>query len=188
MDVSAYGKRYSLCFTDKKRNYKCSERWGQSLRTFSLVKGLPVYELTSGTKLGEVFDLGISSDGKVEGVILKKKTLFHKMRFIRMENIESFGMDGIMVHDSRVLESVLNPPEHTIDHHQKLTGKMVMSAEGENLGIVEDVYFLEELGTIVGYECTDGFFSDLKEGKRVVKSDGPPAIGKDTIIVNVESM
>ncbi len=60
--------------------------------------------------------------------------------------------------------------------------------EGEKLGIVEDVYFQEELGTIVGYECTDGFFSDLKEGKRVVKTDEPPAIGKDTIIVNVETL
>lgn len=158
------------------------------MRTFSLVKGLPVFEINSGLKLGEVCDLSISSDGRVEGVLLKKKTLFHKMRLINIRNIDSFGSDGIMVSHSQVLQPVNSLPEHTIDHHRKLTGKMVMSKEGEKLGIVEDVYFQEELGTIVGYECTDGFFSDLKEGKRVVKTDEPPAIGKDTIIVNVETL
>jgi uncharacterized protein YrrD len=85
-----------------------------------------------------------------------------------------------------VLEALEHPPEFTLEHHKCLTGKMVMSSEGEKLGLVEDVYFMEELGTIVGYECTDGFFSDIKEGKRVVKTIHPPAIGKDTIIVNVK--
>ncbi len=105
------------------RNYKCSERWGQSLRTFSLVKGLPVIEINSGSKLGEVCDLSISSDGKVEGVLLKKKTLFHKMRLISIRNIDSFGSDGIMVSHSQVLEPLNSPPEHTIDHQRKLTWK-----------------------------------------------------------------
>lgn len=39
-----------------------------------------------------------------------------------------------------------------------------MSNEGKKLGLLEDVYFMEEVGTIVGYELTDGFFSDITEG------------------------
>ncbi|MGJ7921473.1 PRC-barrel domain-containing protein [Neobacillus sp. LXY-4] len=157
------------------------------MRTFSLVKGLPVFELNSGYKLGEVCDLSISGDGKVEGLLIKKKTLFNKLQLIKIENIYSFGTDGIMIKRTQALEPVLHPPEYTIEHQRGLTGKLMMSAEGERLGLVEDVYFMEELGTIVGYECTDGFFSDIKEGKRVVKTAHPPAIGKDAIIVNVES-
>ncbi|MEW8986288.1 MAG: PRC-barrel domain-containing protein [Bacillus sp. (in: firmicutes)] len=156
------------------------------MRTYSLVKGLPVFDLRNGSKLGEVCDLCISSNGKVEGLLLKKKTMFHKMNRIEIENVVSFGTDGVMVSQPQVLEPLVEPPDFTIEHQHKLTGKMVMSAEGEKLGLVEDVYFLEELGTIVGYECTDGFFSDIKEGKRVVKTVQPPAIGKDTIIVNVD--
>ena len=67
-----------------------------------------------------------------------------------------------------------------------LIGKSLFTKEGEQLGLLEDVYFLEEVGTIVGYKCSDGFFSDILEGKRVVESDEPPAIGKDAIIVNVK--
>ncbi|NMD70598.1 photosystem reaction center subunit H [Bacillus sp. DNRA2] len=157
------------------------------MRTFSLVKGLPVFDLKNGEKLGDVCDLCISSDGKVEGLLLKKKSMFHKMNRVDISNIVSLGPDGVMVNRPQAIEPILDPPDFTIEHQHKLTGKVVMTAEGENLGLVEDVYFLEELGTIVGYECTDGFFSDLKEGKRVVKTVQPPAIGKDTIIVNVDS-
>lgn len=158
------------------------------MRTFSLVKGLPVYELKSGSKLGEVCDLSISSTGNVKGLLIKKKTLFKKMNFIDIKNIVSFGWDGVMVGHQEVLEPIHTPPEYTIEHKRSLVGKMVMSAEGEKLGLIEDVYFMEELGTIIGYECTDGFFSDIKEGKRVVKTVQSPAIGKDAIIVNVKSM
>jgi uncharacterized protein YrrD len=175
-------------FSLRSANYKCSERWGQSLRTFSLVKGLPVFELTSGSILGEVSDLCISGNGKVEGLLVKKKALFHKQQFIDIKNIASFGPDGVMVRASEVLEPVSRQPVYTLEHQRKLSGKMMMSAEGEKLGLVEDVYFLEELGTIVGYECSDGFFSDMMEGKRVIKTVHPPAIGKDTIIVDVETM
>ena len=161
---------------------------GFFLRTFSLLKGLPVYELENGLKLGEVCDLCISDDGEVTGLLVKKKSFLKKKHFIKIQNIDSFGCDGVMVQREQVLEPVFQPPDFTLEHERRLMGKMVMSAEGERLGLVEDVYFLEELGTIVGYECTDGFFSDMKEGKRVVKTALPPAIGKDTIIVNVKSM
>ena len=46
----------------------------------------------------------------------------------------------------------------------------MISEEGEPLGFLKDVYFQEEVGTIVGYEITDGFFSDITEGKQVIKS------------------
>jgi uncharacterized protein YrrD len=156
------------------------------LRTFSLVKGLPVIELESGSKLGVVSDLSITSDGKINGLLVKKSALFKRNQFINLHNIVSFGWDGIMVQANQVLKPIQNPPDFTLEHQNSLMGKMVMSREGEKLGLVDDVYFMEELGTIVGYECTDGFFSDIKEGKRVVKTVQPPAIGKDTIIINVK--
>ena len=54
--------------------------------------------------------------------------------------------------------------------------------------MLDDVYFLEEVGTIVGYELTDGFFSDITQGKRVIRTPHPPKIGKDAIIVSVNKL
>lgn len=157
------------------------------MRTLSRLKGLPVYELASGQKLGEVCDVSISGNGSVVGLLVKKGAFFKKTCQVKVSNVASFGNDGIMVNNQSALEPMETEPEYTFEHHQSLAGKKLLSKEGEQLGLLEDVYFMEELGTIVGYELTDGFFSDLTNGKRVVRSIGPPAIGKDAIIVTVKS-
>ena len=51
---------------------------GESLRTFSLLKGIPVYEVKSGSKIGEVCDLDISDNGRVKGLLVKKGVFFKK--------------------------------------------------------------------------------------------------------------
>ncbi|WP_442595137.1 PRC-barrel domain-containing protein [Neobacillus sp. D3-1R] len=156
------------------------------MRTFSLLKGLPVYELKKGKKIGEVCDLSISGSGMVKGLLIKKGGLFKKSLLIDIQDVTSFGWDGVMIEDEDKLETLPNTPEFTLDHQHSLQGKIVMTSEGQKLGILEDVYFLEELGTIVGYEISDGFFSDITEGKQVVKTSDSPAIGKDAIIVKVK--
>ncbi|PLR93761.1 PRC-barrel domain-containing protein [Bacillus sp. T33-2] len=157
------------------------------MRTFSLLKGLPVFEVKNGTQLGEVCDISISGDGRVEGLLLRKGMLLKKSFIIKLENVLSFGWDGVMVRDAGAMELLKSPPEYTIEHGNSLAGKMAISNEGEQLGLFADVYFKEEVGTIVGYELSDGFFSDISEGKRIVESAAPPAFGKDAIIVFVKN-
>lgn len=156
------------------------------MRTFSLLKGLPVYEMQKGKKIGEVCDLNISTNGSVKGLIIKKGGIFKKSQTIDIQDVSSFGWDGVMIDNDQVIKALTKPPEFTLQHHQQLQGKIVMTTEGEKLGILEDVYFMEELGTIVGYEISDGFFSDVTEGKQVVKTSESPAIGEDAIIVKVK--
>jgi uncharacterized protein YrrD len=156
------------------------------LRTFSLLKGLPIFELKTGSKIGDVCDLNISNDGMVRGLLVKKGVFFKKTYVISVQNVSSFGFDGVMIEDREVLEPLTEHKEFTFENRDRLSGRIMMTNEGERLGMLEDVYFLEEVGTIVGYELSDGFFSDIIEGKRVVRTDEPPAIGKDAIIVNVK--
>ncbi len=101
------------------------------MRTFSLLKGLPVYELKSGTKIGDVRDLSISSNGMVKGLLLKKGVLFKKTFCIDIQNVTSFGCDGVMVEDSRVLEHLKEPAEYTFENKVRLVGRMMLSEEGE---------------------------------------------------------
>lgn len=159
---------------------------GILLRTFSLLKGLPVYEKSKGKKIGEVCDLNITSQGLVKGLIVKQGGIFRKNQTINIEDVSSFGWDGVMIDNDEKLKALQEVPEYTLQHHHQLQGKVVMTAEGEKLGILDDVYFMEEMGTIVGYEISDGFFSDVTEGKQVVKTSESPAIGEDAIIVKVK--
>lgn len=159
---------------------------GHTLRTFSLLQGLPIYELASGEKLGEVCDLMITDTGAVNGLLIKSGAFLKKTQLIQTKHVASFGQDGVMIKNRELLEPVDETIDYTFHHHRRLHGKEMLTAEGQRLGFLEDVYFMEEVGTIVGYELTDGFFSDVMEGKRVVKPVDPPSIGKDTIIVNID--
>jgi uncharacterized protein YrrD len=156
------------------------------LRTFSLLKGLPIFELKTGAKIGEVCDLCVTNQGIVKGLLVKKGVILKKTLYLSVQDVSSFGFDGVMIEDREVLEAIQVNEGFTIENKQRLLGRMIMTAEGERLGFLEDVYFLEEVGTIIGYEISDGFFSDMMEGKRVIKAEQPPAIGKDAIIINVK--
>ncbi|WP_010678235.1 PRC-barrel domain-containing protein [Bacillus timonensis] len=158
------------------------------MRTFSLLKDLPVYDETSAEVLGRVSDLCITSDGKVNALIMKGKGLFERDRVVPIQSISSIGDDGVMVTDKTLLERMDNEsdtPTYFLHTHHGLFRKPLLSSEGQKLGLLEDVYFSEEVGTIIGYEVTDGFFADITEGKKVVKTTQPIKIGEDVIVVSI---
>jgi uncharacterized protein YrrD len=157
------------------------------LRTFSLLKGQPVFDQNKGLKIGEVFDLSMTERGVVKGLLVKKGVLFKQIYFLSIENVASFGWDGIMVNGENQLEKLKTDPGYTFAHQHSLGGKMLISKSGDILGLLQDVYFQEEMGTIVGYEVTDGFFSEISEGNLVIQTETPPTIGKDAIIVDVNN-
>ncbi|MBS4215545.1 MULTISPECIES: PRC-barrel domain-containing protein [Neobacillus] len=155
------------------------------MRTFSLLKGQPVFETKRGTKIGEVCDLCISKNGTVNGLLIKKGVFFKQSCFLDIQKVSSFGWDGVMIEDATSLEKLKETPEFTLNHQHSLEGMMMLSNSGQSLGMLKDVYFQEEVGTIVGYEITDGFFSDITDGKQVIQSEKPLTVGKDAIIVDV---
>lgn len=158
------------------------------MRTFSLLKDLPVYDEKSAEELGRVSDLCITSDGKVNALIMKGKGLFERDRVVPIESISSIGDDGVMVSDRTLLELLDNEadtPTYFLHTHHGLFRKPLLSSEGQKLGLLEDVYFTEEVGTIIGYEVTDGFFADITEGKKVIKTNEPLKIGEDVIVVSI---
>ncbi len=157
------------------------------MRTFSVLKGQPVFEKVSGTKIGEICDVSISNGATVEGLLVKKGVFFKQTYFLDIQNVTSFGLDGVIIDDTSKLEKLNEGPEYTFAHQQAISGKLMLSKSGDSLGLLKDVYFMEELGTIVGYEVTDGFFSDITEGKQVIQSGKPITIGKDAIIVDIDN-
>ncbi len=157
-----------------------------TLRTFSNLKGMPVYCNKSAFLLGHVTDLYLSSKGQVFGLIMEGKGLLNRDRFIPIEAIHALGENGVMVEDRDKLlplQTVKTNEEYIPYDH--LHFKSVLTKEGEKLGLLEDVYISEEMETIEAYELTDGFFADLTEGKKVVKASGEPlAISKDAIVID----
>ena len=151
---------------------------GVILRTYSLLKGLPVFTVT-GKRIGNVHDLSLSEAGRVTGLVLQRQAIFHRDFHLALDDVLSFGKDGIVIQQQPPLQQV---PDGTIWlEKDDIIGKLLLSNSGDELGFLSDVYFMEKMGTIVAYETTDGFFSETAK----IESRQPPAFGKDAIIVSV---
>ncbi|EGL83510.1 PRC-barrel domain protein [Caldalkalibacillus thermarum TA2.A1] len=151
------------------------------------VIGSVVMNITSGENLGRVADLVFDREGRLQGLVLEKQSWFGKPPFLPVSHIRSIGED---------LVTVAQPlPETPSTLHDKwflfqqgqpsMLGTPVVTANGKQLGVLEDVYFDEQLGTIVGYELSDGFFSDMLEGRHMIRQPAKFLFGKDAFVVQM---
>ncbi|GJM84228.1 hypothetical protein HMSSN139_67240 [Paenibacillus sp. HMSSN-139] len=70
----------------------------------------------------------------------------------------------------------------------KLKELPVLTEDGIRLGHVTDVYFEHELGnTITGIEISDGFFTDLMEGRKLLPFMPEMTRGENAIMVPLGS-
>lgn len=158
------------------------------MRTFSSIKGLPIFLKNTDRAIGKISDLYLNQDGNVIGLIIEGKSFLKRDRLLPINSILSYKDERILVDNTRALQ-----PFQQIDgayflyKHGELAGKAVLTDKGKRLGLLDDVYFQEEVGTIIGYEVTDGFFADITEGKKIVSTEDSLHVGKEAIVVHVNS-
>jgi len=156
------------------------------------VIGLPVIDLQKGQELGIVRDVLFDQGWTFQGLLVEVKTLFRRGRFIPSDSIHAIGGDCVTVSNSESLQWTQGF-EHLngLKNGQKtLLGKSIITPDGSCLGHVEDIYFREEIGSpregsIAGFEVSDGFLTDLKEGRKTVKPLQQVNIGEDAIVIPI---
>ncbi|MBP1930462.1 PRC-barrel domain-containing protein [Ammoniphilus resinae] len=163
------------------------------------VIGLPVIDLQKGQELGIVRDVLFDQGWTFQGLLVEVKTFFRRGRFIPSDSIHAIGGDCVTVSDSESLQWI-SGFEHLngLKNGQKtLLEKSVITPDGSILGHVEDIYFQEELASpgdissereyssIVGFEISDGFLTDLKEGRKTIKPLQQVNIGEDAIVIPI---
>lgn len=150
--------------------------------------GLPVIEIKTGKQLGTAKDCVIDRDWNIQGVLLESKHWFAAPRYIAWDNIVSVGTDAVTVNDEQAVCERDGDADTflLLDGSFKLKGLPVITVDGHQLGLVEDVYFGEKMDKqIVGYELSDGLISDLKEGRKWLPSSETAVLGEDAVIVPV---
>lgn len=150
--------------------------------------GLPVLTVDSGKQIGQVKDLLVGPDWNIRGIMLEVKNWFSSLRYIPWEGVVAAGEDAITIPN----ESVIREFEHVEECHaflegsRKIKGLPVITVGGHKLGVVEDVYLNQNWGKqIIGYELSEGFISDLKEGRRWLPMPELATKGEDAVIVPV---
>lgn len=152
--------------------------------------GMPVIEIAGGKQLGHVKDIAMDEEWRVTAVVVETKHWFSGPRIVCCDDIVSFGDDAVTVRDEACVEVIEASKDwrYLQSSDEKVKGKPVVTVNGSQLGVVEDVYFEENWGKkIVGYELTDGFISDLTDGRKWLPAPERITWGEDAIIVPLHS-
>ncbi|MBD2870399.1 PRC-barrel domain-containing protein [Paenibacillus arenilitoris] len=152
--------------------------------------GLPVIVIHSGRMVGTVKDAWFDEHWQLKGIILEYAKWFAlSVKTVKWSDVLSCGEDTVIISSETAI--VRMKPKQILRSFYtglvKLRDLPVVTVLGEQLGRVSDVYFYPNQGTqIVGYELTDGFVSDLMEGRKWLRAPSDPdavLLGEDAIIV-----
>jgi len=151
--------------------------------------GLPVL-LQDGTKAGEVKDVWLDEFWNLTGVVLTARVWSRKYRkAIHWHDVLACGEDALLIRGGQSVMKIdksrmLRTYEGGVI---RLKDMPVYTYSGLQLGRITDVYFKASEGTpLIGFELTDGFLSDVLEGRRrLVLPEGPEPVtmGEHAILV-----
>ncbi|MCS7462634.1 PRC-barrel domain-containing protein [Paenibacillus doosanensis] len=153
------------------------------------VIGLPVFCVQTGKQVGIAKDLLLGDAWHLEAVLLETKSWFASPSCIMWKDVIALGDDAITIANEEVISRMEDEGEaftSLLNGDRKLKGMPVLTVNGQQLGIVDDVYLDPNKGKkVIGYELTEGFISDLKEGRKWLPLPETVTVGEDAIIVPV---
>jgi uncharacterized protein YrrD len=153
--------------------------------------GLPVIDERTGRRAGNVLDLWFDEHWSLRGFLLKAGRWWFKRYYdaALWESVTALGSDAILISDKGAVKRFEAADIGRTFHTGRIRLKdlPVITDEGRQLGRVSDVYFQGFQGTpITGFELTDGFVSDLIEGRKRLRIDADPGLmklGENAILV-----
>ncbi|HEY3314307.1 MAG TPA: PRC-barrel domain-containing protein [Bacillota bacterium] len=155
------------------------------MRTRRGIIGLPVISLQTGKRLGVVKDLLLSRRGdRLSGLRVVCPGRFWR-KAIRFKDIQSLGEDAVIVQDQTVLlaPSRVSGVEAGEHGRESPHDKRVITTDGRDLGIVDDLVIDPGTGGILGYQVSGGLFRDVVDGKLVLPITPGMVVGQDAVIV-----
>lgn len=153
------------------------------------VIGLSIVHFNTGKKLGAVGDVLFDDRQSFCGLLMEDGGWLRRRRYIPKENIRAIGRDAVVIDDEAQILPLDEKSKQWIgicSGQKKLKGLPVLLSSGYELGVIENVYFMEEMGTLVGYELSDGLFSDLMDGRKILKPTHPLIWGHDVLVAETD--
>jgi uncharacterized protein YrrD len=156
-----------------------------TLRKSQEVIGLTVTAKESGKQLGAVVDLLFNSEQRFVGCMLEHCGWWRHRQFLPVDKIMNAGRDAVIVENAESLLPFTKKEEAytcLLTGEKSLKGRIVMLSNGTFLGLVQNVYFSLEMGTLVGYELSNGLLNDLRDGRKIFQVESPVDWDKGMLI------
>lgn len=149
--------------------------------------GLAVFDVENGKEIGKIHDFILDDNWLITGLELEGRALFSSyVKSVAWEDVVAYGEDAVMIRSQEAVRK-LGAGDIALTYlsgKRKLKDMQVLTEDGVLLGRISDVYFEQEQGnTILGLEISDGFVSDLIEGRKWLPCTTEMAVGEHAVMV-----
>ena len=145
--------------------------------------GLPVIYINNGRELGKAKEWLLDErEENVVALVTEGGGWLPQRLIFPYRAILSVGTDAILVQEEG-LPAFGDPPELEHQHTFRVLGKRMFSANGREVGIVDDFLFEETSGRVTGWRLSSGLIDDLLKGRSVVEQALQLKIGEDVLIL-----
>ena len=160
------------------------------MRKGKSVVGKPILSLADGERVREVRDiiLGTGND-TVIGLLADEGGFLASSLVVPYEEVISFGRDAVVIarRESVIAANEVPAIGAIVARDQSLLGTRVFTETGDDQGKINDVYFDDATGRILGLELSGGMFADAAQGTRYVPIEELVRVGKDVAYVHPET-
>lgn len=157
------------------------------MKKISQIVGMPVID-AKGNLIGEVERVVYSKKrGRVLGVIFKKGRIVRDKVAVRYRDIISIGQDVMIIKDGPCLVNPYSVVEiSNALEEEDIIGYPVINSEGKEIGIIKDIIFSEQKGSIEGFVVARDLIEDLIEGRKVLKPGEGIVAGNGAVLVSMQ--
>lgn len=146
--------------------------------------GLSIVGQTDGARVGVVKDLIFDHDtNEVLALMLQEKDLFGLIDavIVPWQRVIKAGPDVVLVQDAQVKINLKDDSRirGIATRETVLSGTQIVSADGQPLGTLADMFIDEATGRVEGYEISGGFISDTLRGKKFLPAPPTLEVGRD---------
>ena len=159
------------------------------------ILGLPIIYDDGRKSPGFLKDIIINICEKQVNAFVAEKTGFRKNRLIfGFDNIRDIGGGALIVKSISGVDKCIeykkscNTNKSLSDIDKKKIEIKVYSKNGEDLGLVKDIFFDLQTGYIEAFELSNGLIEDIIEGRKIIPLIGKYEFSEDNIIVDTEAV
>ena len=154
------------------------------MKRVSDIIGMAVVD-SKGSPVGEVERVICSrTRGRVLGITLKRKRPGRGRTTVYYRDILSFGDDLLIINDRAPARDLDMPDISRTVEGEDITGYLVLTADGKEIGVIKDTVIGENSGIIEGYMVAGDLFEDLIKGRKLLRLDNTAAVGKGCVVLD----
>jgi uncharacterized protein YrrD len=148
-----------------------------------------VLSRADGVKLATVKDLVISKDHtRIVALLTQEGGLFSKARMVPMSKVMSIGKDAVVVTDADMAAEDDPTVKESLNSKDRLIGKAVYTDTGNEQAVVNDIYFDEKTGSIVGLELAGGVLENSSDGTAYLPIEEVISIGQHAVMIRSQAV